>query len=175
MKTKFQCKEEIFFYLLSFCISCKLITCNVLIQQHLMKTSSAPPPMNALPRGKWPVIGLFLLAMVTLCSLIPTATEGAILTLQELRETKFLPPPIKRFEHTCLIKNTINAGRRETQTWVIQQKKASWTQRQPLSPCSLKYTVLHSTGKQRANSELLSTVSPDSVKLNGKCKLSVYN
>lgn len=52
MKTKFQCKEEIFFYLPSFCISRKLITCNVLIQQHLMKTSSAPPPMNALPRGK---------------------------------------------------------------------------------------------------------------------------
>lgn len=147
------------FYLPSSCISYRLITHHELIQQHLMKTSSVLPPKNALLRGERPPIVLFFLPVLPY-AYVPAATEGAILTPQDLRETKFLPPAIKRFEHICLIRNTINAGRRETQTWVMKLKRTQGGKLLSLFAGSLQHTMLHCACKQRANSELLRAFSP---------------
>lgn len=65
----------------------------------------------------------FLLSTVPLCLLTATATEGAILTSQELTEIEFFPSPIKIFERFCLTVNTVNDGRKETQTCVIKLKR----------------------------------------------------
>lgn len=147
------------FYLPSSCISYRLITHHELIQRHLMKTSSVLPPKNALLRGERPPIVLFFLPMLPY-AYGPAATEGAILTLQDLRETKFLLPSIKRFEHICLIRNTTNAGRKETQTQVMKLKRTQGGKLLPPFAGSLQYTMLHSTCKQRANLELLRAFSP---------------